>query len=77
MIKNGGRIHNAKQNKITMANKKTAGRHPKPESEKLNYAYRLAFNNAQNEALKDKAKKVLGIEDVHMYLRSLSLRDIN
>jgi hypothetical protein len=60
-----------------MANKKTAGRHPKPESEKLSHAYRLAFNNAQNEALKDKAKKVLGIEDVHMYLRSLSLRDIN
>jgi hypothetical protein len=60
-----------------MANKKTAGRHPKPESEKLSHAYRLAFNNAQNEALKGKAKKVLGIEDVHMYLRSLSLRDIN
>jgi hypothetical protein len=60
-----------------MANKKTAGRHPKPESEKLSHAYRLAFNNAQNEALKLKAKKVLGIEDVHMYLRSLSLRDIN
>jgi hypothetical protein len=77
MIINGGRIHNAKQNKITMANKKTAGRHPKPESEKLTHAYRLAFNNAQNEALKAKAKKVLGIEDVHMYLRSLSLRDIN
>ena len=64
-------------NKITLANKKTAGRHPKPESEKLNHAYRLAFNNAQNEALKAKAKKVLGIDDVHMYLRSLSLRDIN
>jgi hypothetical protein len=60
-----------------MANKKTAGRHPKPESEKLSHAYRLAFNESQNQALKAKAKKVLGIDDVHMYLRSLSLRDIN
>jgi hypothetical protein len=60
-----------------MAKKKTAGRHPKPESEKLSHAYRLAFNESQNEALKAKAKKVLGIDDVHMYLRSLSLREIN
>ena len=60
-----------------MANKKTAGRKEKPESEKLSHAYRLAFNEAQNEALKARAKKVLGIDDVHMYLRSLSLRDIN
>jgi hypothetical protein len=60
-----------------MANKKKAGRKEKPESEKLSHAYRLAFNESQNEALKAKAKKVLGIDDVHMYLRSLSLRDIN
>ena len=40
-----------------MANKKTAGRKEKPESEKLSHAYRLAFNEAQNEALKAKAKK--------------------
>ena len=60
----------------TMA-KSRAGRKPKPENEKLSHAYRLAYTDAQNEALKAESKKMLGVVDVHTYLKATILKQIN
>ncbi len=59
-----------------MANVKT-GRKPKQDSEKMLYAYRLAFTDEDNLKLEQRSKQMLGHVNVGMYIRALVLRQIN
>jgi len=56
---------------------KKRGANCKPEDQKLKHKYFLSFTDGQHAKLQEQSKKMLGIFDVHTYLKATILKQIN